>query len=415
MVLSKCFYAAAFLSASLLSVSEAAWAGGYQVNLQGQRQIGMGNTGVAFTNDASSIFFNPGAVARMPKSGVVLGGSFIFSKVKYLSATTNTVHETESPTGTPFALYAAYKINDKMAAGLGVYTPFGSSVKWTDGWEGRYALESIKLQAITVQPTFSYKINDMISVGAGLTYTFGSVALTRGVPLTAADGSLSRVTLEGKGSGIGFNLGVSAELNEKLSIGASYRSASAVGVQNGSATFTVPGSVASNFPNANFEASLPLPSVISLGAAYRPSEKLLVSAEVNYVGWSAYKELKFKYDTLIAGSSESVSKRNYKNAFIFKLGLEYAIKENLFVRAGTYFDQSPVPDGYMTAETPDSNTLGYSFGIGYKIGEAINIDASVLFVDRAKRENVAAPDANTLSGTFHAGAVIPGISVGINF
>lgn len=389
--------------------------GGYQVNLQGQRQIGMGNTGVAFTNDASSIFFNPGAMARMPKSGVVLGGSFIFSKVKYLSATTNTVHETESPMGTPFAVYAAYKINDKITAGLGVYTPFGSSVKWADDWEGRFALESIKLQTISVQPTISYKINDMISVGAGFTYSFGSVSLTRGVPLTDSDGNPSRGTLSGRASGIGFNLGTSIAVNEKLMIGASFRSASAMAVKNGETSFTVPGSAASNFPTTNFQASLPLPYVLSLGASYQPTEKLLLSAEVNYVGWSAYKELKFEYDTLVAGSNETVSKRNYKNSFIFKVGGEYYITENFALRGGVYFDQSPVQDGYMTAETPDSNTLGYSIGLGYRIGEAVNIDASLLFVDRAKRENVAAPDANTLSGTFHAGAVIPGISIGINF
>ena len=38
------------------------FAQGFQVNLDGQKQIGMGHTGTGLVQDGASVFFNPGAV-----------------------------------------------------------------------------------------------------------------------------------------------------------------------------------------------------------------------------------------------------------------------------------------------------------------------------------------------------------------
>jgi long-chain fatty acid transport protein len=37
-----------------------------------------------------------------------------------------------------------------------------------------------------------------------------------------------------------------------------------------------------------FTAALPIPSNLNVGVAYQTSDKLLLSAEVQYVGWKAY-------------------------------------------------------------------------------------------------------------------------------
>ena len=111
------------LSGSLL-------AGGYQLNLLGQRQIGMGHVGTALSPDASSIVFNRGALALMEKKfDINIGGSFINSSVYYKpDGNSDYRAKTNSPVGTPFSLYAAFKATDKIVFGVGVYTPFGSSL-----------------------------------------------------------------------------------------------------------------------------------------------------------------------------------------------------------------------------------------------------------------------------------------------
>ncbi|MCC5946318.1 MAG: outer membrane protein transport protein [Bernardetiaceae bacterium] len=411
------------LMCALLSVS-VAQASGYQVLLQGSRATGLGNSATGYVS-AQSVFFNPGAMAMLEKSEVQLGVNFVNSKINYLAADNSTyTASTQSPVGTPFFLYGVYKINDKMAAGLAVVTPFGSTVEWEDNWLGQYALNRLSLQTFSIQPTFSYRILDNLSVGAGLNIAMGSVSLNRNLPITGQDGVRAQGTLEGTANtAIGFNLGVFYQPMDKFSIGFNYRSRVNAVIEGGDATFDVPNSVRGNFPNTTFNSELPMPSVTTLGLAFYPMgrdeetglAKLMLTTDINYVGWSAYEELRFDYAEPVAGSTTTVSRREYKDTFTFRFGAEYRPMNELALRVGIYYDQTSVKDGFMTPESPDSNTLGYTIGAGYTIGNRFNIDAHLLIVDRAARTQEAAPEANTISGTFHAGAIVPGFALSFLF
>ena len=87
--------------------------------------------------------------------------------------------KTDGPIGTPFNLYASYKINDWLTAAVAVYTPYGSRVEWPTDWAGSHLVNNINLRAIFVQPTISLKINEFLSIGGGPTYVNGSVELNR--------------------------------------------------------------------------------------------------------------------------------------------------------------------------------------------------------------------------------------------
>ena len=49
-------------------LSGGVYAGGYQVGLHGQKQIGMGLIGTSLSLDASSMFYNPGGLSFMKPS-----------------------------------------------------------------------------------------------------------------------------------------------------------------------------------------------------------------------------------------------------------------------------------------------------------------------------------------------------------
>jgi len=415
------------LAAALSSYS--AMAGGYQVALQGQRQIGMGHCGTSLALDASSIFFNPGGLSFTKVNNVMMGASFIRSRVAYLAPSPSVyTANTESPIGTPFMLYASFgKKESKLKYGLGVYTPYGSSVKWADDWKGYSLLQSLSLQAIFIQPTVSYKINDMIGIGVGFVYALGSVDLNRGIGAINTANGYASAQLKGSASGMGFNAGVHIQPTEKLSIGASYRSLVNMKVSGGDATFrNIPGFLQANgtFPQGGtttFDATLPLPAVASIGLGYKLNDKFLLAFDVNYSFWSAYKQLEFEYKDKVNGSNKSTSKRNYVDAPTVRIGAEYMATSNLALRGGLYYDKTPVELGYMTPETPDADRIGITAGIGYKIGERVNIDASFLFIEGRERdqtEEIVAEKQTTtdvLPGTYKLRVLIPGISVSFNF
>ena len=406
---------AGLLSAGMLLTSSNAMASGYQVVLQGSRVTAMGNCAVGFRSGAPSLFFNPGAMA-FEQSSVMLGANIVNSNVQYAAPNSTYRAETDSPAGTPFFLYGIYGINEKLKVGVGVVTPFGSTVTWGNEWAGRYSLNELSLAAIVVQPTVSYQVTEKFGVGAGLDIAFGSVSLRRSAPLEAQDGSESYALLEGSAKpSVGFNVGAYYEVSDKISLGASYRSKIDLTVEDGDATFVVPSLAQGQFQAKTFTSTLPLPSVISLGAGIKPNEKLQLALEWSMTGWSAYEELKFEYDAPVLGSTETVSQRQYENSSVFKFGAEYMATESLALRAGIYYDQTAVKDGYITPETPDANTMGYTLGLGYTVGDKFTIDVHYLLVDKAERENVAAPNSGGIDGTFEAGANIFGFGLSYKF
>lgn len=402
----------ALLGGTLLSAS--AMAGGYQVNLASQRQIGMGHTGTGIQTGTSSIFFNPGAMSYLRENGVTIGASGIISKIAYRAPEPSGVEAmTDNPLGTPFQLYGVYGINDKLKAGLGVYTPFGSSVNWGNEWSGRFGLNELTLQAIFIQPTLSYQITEQIGVGVGFVYAVGGVNLQRSIPVQDQQGEYGRAELDGDASGVGFNAGIFFKPSEKFSVGLNYRSKVDMKVEGGDATFTVAESISSRFPEGTqFDAQLPLPSTLTLGVGFTPTEALTIAVDVSRVGWSAYESLRFDYTAAVNGADFSENARNYEDAYIYRIGAEYKVSDVLALRGGAYYDNSPVMEGYLTPETPDANALGLSAGLGFAVSDNFSIDASFLYINKEERTDTGAL-AGGIAGTYKSVAYIPGI--GLNF
>ncbi|MEJ8758397.1 outer membrane protein transport protein [Pontibacter sp. H259] len=401
----------ALLGSTLLTGT--AMAGGYQVNLASQRQIGMGHTGTGLNTGTSSIFFNPGAMAQA-RNGITIGASAIVSKIAYQAPESNSTVMADNPTGTPFQVYGVYGITDKLKAGLGVYTPFGSTVNWGDEWTGRFGLNELSLKAIFIQPTLSYQITDKLGIGAGFVYSTGGVNLQRSIPLEN-EGGEGKAELDGDASGFGYNVGIFFQPTAKLSLGLNYRSQVDMEVEDGTAEFDVPASVRARFPEStSFGAELPLPSTLTLGIGFNPSEKLTLAVDISRVGWSAYEKLRFDYGAPVNGSNFTENARNYDDAYIYRIGGEYKVTDALALRAGAYYDETPVQDGYLTPETPDADSRGLSAGIGYSINENISLDASFLYINKKERTDPSNLSGG-IGGTYKSIAYIPGLAINYNF
>jgi long-chain fatty acid transport protein len=401
--------------------STGAYAGGYQVLLQSNRSTAMGNVGVGLRPDASSINFNPGAMAMMRSNGVQIGANLIYSKVAFQAEGSGTVYNTENDPGTPFHAFATFgNTESNLRFGLGVYTPFGSSVTWEDNWAGRGSLTSLSLRAIFIQPTVSYKLSDNFSVGAGLIYSTGGVNLQRDITAVAyPDGSFGSSELDGSANGWGYNLGVYFTPSEKFSLGLNYRSRIDMEVEDGEAVFVKSPLVDDGtLPSqTTFQSSLPLPSNLTLGVAFMPTNELTIGLDIARTGWSAYEALTFEFADPVLGSNTQTSNRKYENTMTYRLGLEYSVTDELMLRAGGYYDEAPVPDGYLTPETPDANTIGLTGGFGLALSEKFTIDGSFLFINKEQRTNTENndPTADVPTGTYKTYAFIPGITLTFNY
>ena len=429
---------------SLLVSASAASASGFQVNLGGQKNIGMGGVGVGLSLDQAAMFYNPGALAMVRDNGVQVGFNAAIARVSFRDVNGGDQTGIDHKVVTPFNFYAGFGPKEgKYKFGVAVYTPYGSTLKYADKWAGRYALTEITLQAVYIQPTASYAITPQLSVGAGLTIlAYGNVNLQKDVPLPTQDPGQpigpGHITLDGKAkTQFGYNVGVFFKPSDKFSAGVSYRSRINAEVENGSVSYTglATGASASavnkSFTANAFSASLPLPSVASIGLGITPTDKLTIGLDASLTFWNVYRSLDFTFsgnngngpvDGAVGTTTtnQSSSKRYYQDALAFRLGGQYKVDDKLTVRLGTSYDFTAVKDGYVGPETPDADRVIGTAGVSYQITENFGVDASFLFEGYRQRTQTQQDlldngTTDRIAGTYKTTVYVPGIGLNYKF
>lgn len=390
-------------------------AGGFQLNLQGLRQLAMGGGGTGWTWDASTIFYNPGAIGHMDGMQAYAGVIFLSPHTRYVQAPTgNYTADAQSHLYTPFNLYVGgpLKKNNKIGLGLAIYTPFGSGIKWDDDWAGRFIIQEIQLQSIFVQPTFSYNITDKLGLGAGFVYGFGSLLLRQALPVTDANGKEGEAQLKGAAGGFGFNMGLHYRFSDKVQAGISYRSQVNMKVNNGKATFTVPSSLSDQFPNTTFKGGVKLPSVLSVGIGYRPLKALTLQFDINLVNWNSYDSLHFDFAQETSNLKDISQPRLYKSVMAFRIGGNYNFGKIAVMLGGAY-DPTPAHKGYISPDLPDANRIVLNGGISYRPVTKLSIIAALEY--QLIGTHADSYDPAGFSGKYQAKAAIPGIGITYNF
>lgn len=395
------------------------YAGGYRVSLQGNKSLAMGHTGVAVINSSESVFFNPSALVYLEnKLSISAGAHGVLANISYQNETTGASDQTKSLLGTPFYFYASYQATDWLAFGLGVYTPYGSSVEYDKDWVGSHLVNNIDLQAIYVQPTVSFKINEKLSVGGGPIYVNGSVNFNRNLnrTLTDLDGNRSNVTIDASGvTAWGWVASTTFNFTDNLRIGATYRSEMILEAEDGDATFeNIPNSPLTPFEDTKIDAAMPLPAELMVGMSYKFAENWLFAFDYNRTYWNVYESLDIDFAN--PAIPDSYNPRNYKNSSTYRFGLQYEATKMFTLRAGYYFDETPVQPGYFAPETPRGDSNNFTAGLTVNIGENLQIDASFLFshfkeidasYDHYLENGVAVPFA----GAYKTNAFVPGLGV----
>lgn len=457
----------ALVCIAILPLSKIA-AEGYQVNGQSAKQGGMGNAGVALKLGAESLHFNPAGLGFMDKTiDLSAGVSAIFSSAEF--SQDGYKHEADNDPSTPIYFYGGFKIYDFFSAGVSVNNPYGSAMNWGTNWAGSALIQDISLKSFSVQPTVAFKIGDRLSLGAGMMVMFGNFSLSRALipagkleglrALAAMNPTLgaaiiptldkfkdipaASATLEGDaGVRVGINIGAMYDINDKITLGVSYRSKVKMKVKEGYATMNyanetelnqlaaivnpvlagIPGMeknqiIIPPLDQGTFTAELPLPSNVTAGISYKPTNRLILTGEVQFVGWSAYDELNVSFYQGALNYYNIDAPKKYENSRIYRLGGEYATTDRLDLRLGFYFDESPVKDDYLNPETPSMNKLGMSAGLSFRPLERLSVDFSFAYITGFGRDGsyTDALSGDKFEGHYKVSAINPTIGLSYSF
>lgn len=432
-----------FLSLLAVVVFMPVFAEGYQVNVLSTKQTGMGHVGTGMKLGAESMHFNPaGLVFLNSHVDLSVGFSGIFTTAKYKNGDYSA--KTDNPVGTPVYAYAGYRIYDNLAAGISLTTPYGNSLKWPKNWKGAHLIQDISLKSYVIQPTLSFKLLKNLSFGAGLQIALGNVNLSRAILPVGflasipgfgpdyADVVPVSAALEGKAKvKLGYNIGVMYDVNEKVTLGLSYRSRIRMKVKEGTVELDYASEKIKNALDATglippldkgtFHAQLPLPSNTTLGVSYRPSERWEVALDLQFVGWSAYDSLNVVFNEKVLKLDDIKAEKNYKNTMTYRVGAQYMATERLDVRLGVYYDQSPIRKHFYNPETPGMGKIGMSTGLSFEPYRNLVIDVALLYIQGISRDgsytqrNVLTGQNETFSGHYKSNAFTASLGLSYRF
>jgi long-chain fatty acid transport protein len=354
--------------------------GGYQLNEQGARAVGMGGAFVAQASDPSAVYYNPAGLTSLNGINLLAGMNFMIP-----SSTYNTEINTKSQVFTPVNFYGTYQVNDKIFAGLGVYNPFGLGIDWPSPLGVK-----CDLHAWYINPSIAYKVNDKLSVGIGVSYVYASAELTT-----------PSMWLKGDGHDISFNFGVMYKLMDELSLGLSYRTKAEIEF---SGDVKIPPSSPMTLAG---KTKLPMPGNLLIGLAYDLSRDVTIEGDFQYVQWSVYDQLSIStpYGT------QNLPKKWVDNV-ILRGGMEYKADEKSTIRGGVILDLSPQPPSRTELMLPDGDRVDISFGGSYKITEQIHVDASYMLVMFMERNATTAVSPNGPPGKYSSIAHVISVNLG---
>ncbi|MFC1552965.1 OmpP1/FadL family transporter [Candidatus Latescibacterota bacterium] len=425
----------------ILSVS-GVWASGLAIPEQGAAAMGMSAAMTARSEDLSSIYYNPAGLDYVDGFEILLGITPIIPSHEYapynyppynVEANGFSNQKSESNTFLPPQIYAAYRASDSIVLGLGVNAPFGLGTEWNKEWDGRYTSTFAEIQSVYITPTISYQPTEMVTIGAGVSYVTSTATIEKmidtggklfsAIPNPAIIANTmydSEFSLEGDGTGIGYNVGVIIRPIENYQFGISYRGAMDIEydgtakfkhqAQNVKDLFTgaymlqgddaatasakadgaYASAVAGQMPASQTgTATLNMPWQLNIGMLKDISEVWDVSAELNIVGWSVYEDLTIDFDDDLP-YDKSTMEKDWENSYVWRLGSSYDVNERFTARGGAMLDFNPVPGSTFDGQLPDSDRYAVSIGAGYKLG-VLQLDCSYMllkFLERSKMNGV---------------------------
>lgn len=453
---------AAAMSASYVSQ---AYAAGYDLIAQSVSGQSTANASIVEAADASALFYNPAGLTYLSQNHISLNVHGLIPRIHYQNAQAwypGTKNENgvrtriavsgsqsgeigpQNNTSLPMVLvphlYASHQINDHMYAGLGVYVPFGSGVKYEDTSVLRYNSLSSDLKSIDLQPTIAYRQNQhSVALGIIAQYTqsniqqyanfwsaLNSAEIRSRFPQMSeeyqgngrADG-VADIKMDGWG--FGFSVGWIWDMSQKIRLGVTYRSA--IRHQLGGTTrwqlvspiFTsneknaqgeVLGEVASNtirsigyVESESASTELTTPNTLTVAGLYHATPKLDIFGNITWRGYSVFNQAEVRFGNLKSvnpnpgkrdeKSGVSLLYPRWEDTFYFALGAGYQLTDSWQFRMGVAYDHSPVKHVQQRLSgQPDANRIIGALGVRYAINptSSLNLAYSLVKFEQAQAQ-----------------------------
>jgi len=373
------------------------FAGGYEWGGLGPRACGMGGAFIGVANDWTAPYWNPAgltqtkgvgvgielllpnykakdgnSIANLDPSDMSINQGDIFTRSYPVEPTR--FEKTEVSESFYQPCVGGFFDLKGIKIGTGFYIPVGNWFDWED---------SIHVDATNAEIEASYfasmwlmvgnislakEIIPDFSIGGGLNilylkskYDVKKSYLTTDTLIMPSYDFLHKV--EGSGRGFEGVFGVMYKPISVLSAGVVYRTGSKISL-DGSAEYSH--TLAPPAESSDYTQEFYHPATYGIGLACRPIAKLLVAFDWEGTNWSTWKTvMDFETEGVVLTDKDIVW--DWKDCNRYRFGGEYNLTEELALRGGFYYDESPVPDEQVSfTNNADVDRMAITLGAGYE-------------------------------------------------
>jgi long-chain fatty acid transport protein len=416
------------LAVALLALAQPAFGNGFALQDNDAKAEGMSNAFTAQADNPSANFFNPAGMSQLDGYQFSANGTYIQGWTHFSGANPSEgeANTKANPIFYP-TVFGSAELPANFHLGFGLFVPYGLSIEWPRDWGGRYGVTKAMIQITEFNPNLSYKHvlseGTTISVAAGVSVVRSYLLLEQAVDLSALGQPDGFSRLYGDTDDhLNFRYDVAVLLgllDNKLKLGAVYRSPIENIRVHGTAEFDVPASV--GLPRAEHAFTrIDLPDQLRMGVAYSPTDNLTFELAGTWTNWTKVDKILLEFETPALNKTLNFG---LNDSWFVALGMNFKVVPDLLqVRAGVYYDETPVRLETRQAALPDADRKGFSVGLGLTPIPALSIDIAYLtvFFDTARRihdpnQPPIPPNLPAGIGDYNTFAHVAQLTVGIKF
>ncbi|MBB1329074.1 MULTISPECIES: outer membrane protein transport protein [unclassified Pseudoalteromonas] len=415
------------IAASLAFVSADSFAAAFQLSEQNASGLGRAYAGEAsIADDASVVARNPALMTLFKDKQLSVAAIGVIPDVSIEGESTNNGidpsaldDDSIAPSAVVPAIYFTMPYNDKVSIGFGAFSNFGLSTEFNDEYVAGQIAGETEIFTVNLNASVAYKVTEQFSFGIGLNAIYADATVIRKVGANASgiDFGADAVNLQGDDTGFGLNVGLMYQLDDNSRFGFNYRSETDItfdGDFSNDLPAAIGGTGGAKLPGA---VDLTLPAIAEFSGSHQLDDKLGLHYSVLWTGWSSFESLEAQVTLPTGDKFVAFEKQEqFDDSFRYSVGADYQYNEDLLLRAGVAFDESPVSQTHLSISIPDTDRFWFSFGGNYTIDQNSNVDLGVSIIRGKTQTFTEADDSGSQWGFESKGhAVLLGAQYNYKF
>jgi len=395
-----------------LVASSILMAGGYKIPETSTNAVALGAANVAHNqNNADAAYYNPAKMVFMSDENHIEADLTYIKlyEVDYAGTYYGTGPYSNASQSEDFYVPTFHYVSPKLGSsnarvGLSIAAPAGLSKRW-QSQPAQGTAQEFTLETLEINPSVALEITDKLAFAAGFR-VIKSSGVVQATGLHPTLGVYSQ-DMTGNSVDVGYNLALAYKASKELEVGLTYRSKVDLDIEGNANLYSSAFDFVGGVPAA---VSIPIPASLNAAVAYTFPSETTLEVVFERTFWSAYKDLNFEYSHPLAEALFGSSKaKNWTDSTTYRIGLTQAL-DSMTLMAGLVIDNSPVPNGSLGFELPDSDTISYSLGGRYQLNESVDVGFAALYSVHQSRGVI-----NTaLNGEFTNGDVLM-LSLGLGY